>query len=974
MAATNHAHQLLTYKIMGMAKHIKALLGTTLSVCISMAAFAQTGQLVFGKVEDSTRHALRGCTVKVVISAKDILATTTDTAGRFVFLHVPSKRITVYFSFVGYQALIKHYRITGDSLGVDLGIIMLHEHSTLLNPVTIAATKAVSVREDTVEYPVSAYPVRENAPILDVIRKLPGVDVDQSGNITAQGKTVTKVRVNGKDFMAGDVRALTQTLPADVAENIQIIDDYGDQANITGIKTGDPSKILNINIRKDKNHGFTAQATLGDGTDLQTKQAGETNDNRHLALINTYRFNGDQQMALLGNINNTNANTFSFGSTASSGGPVKISLGGKSLSISGVRIGYTAAGGNLSQQASPIDGITDTRSLGFNYRDAWFKNVSVYGSYSFADNRLSKESSSLQQNNFISGEETTQTTNNEMDHTLNHRFDWNAEYKIDTNNYLKVTAGFSYATVRPVSASSVSYGTDSAINSSYTSNATGNSSTPNYSATALFNHRFIKRGRNFSANFSISDSYLNQFQNLQYEYTKGQEIIPDQKINSTNHSVNFNSTLAYIEPLSQTSWLEADYSFSQSINHNDKMANALDTATDLFVPDSTLSSLYHFDFMTNRGGLNWKLIEKKFNIVIGASIQHSLLQGDSGISKGRTNLSQSQYSPEVRLVYRFSENKVFTANVNGYSSTPSYSQLQPTIDYSNPSYPVQGNPKLGSSFTTNFNVGYNNFDFSSGNSFFTNVSFSQIQNKVASNLISDPAHPGSLLTQYLNANGYFSTSGYASFSMPWDQRKYNLMASSTASYTNNIGFLTSIDSSGSSKTLKNMARTMSFTPGLRFRVDLKDVMDAQIQSSYAINHTVNSVKNSFTQSTSDFHTWSIGLSAKNYLHDWAISYDFSKIFQYGYSLGGVTNPAVFNSYVERRFLKGHKATIRLSVFDVFNQNRGYMESVTSTSVTQNEVNRLGRYLLLSFTLRLQRFVGSAKSAPKINSKMGQLNL
>ena len=154
----------------------------------------------------------------------------------------------------------------------------------MLNQVTIVgAANPVTLKEDTVVYnAASAYKVRENAPVEDLIKKLPGVDVDVNGNITTQGKQVTKVRINGKDFMGGDVQSATKNLPADIVENIQMIDDYGDQANLTGVKTGEPDKIMNITIRKDKNYGYSGQATAGDGEDALPKDQGIPDQNRYM--------------------------------------------------------------------------------------------------------------------------------------------------------------------------------------------------------------------------------------------------------------------------------------------------------------------------------------------------------------------------------------------------------------------------------------------------------------------------------------------------------------------------------------------------------------------------------------------------------------------------------------------------------------------------------------------------------------------
>src|ERR1700761_8092174 len=267
---------------------------------------AQAGREVHGTVIDSTKQSVPGAIVKCINGTGDSVLTATDADGKFVFAAVKGPKFTLVVTSIGYQGLIRHFTLDNDTKPVILDPIILKVESNVLSTVNIVGVNPVTMKEDTIEYKASAYKVRENAPVEDLIKKLPGVDVDVNGNITTQGKQVTKVRINGKDFMGGDVQSATKNLPADVVENIQMIDDYGDQANLTGVKTGEPEKIMNITIRKDKNYGYFGQATVGDGEDaLPQNQAIPTPDqNRYIGSINAFNFNGDQQIALLGSINN----------------------------------------------------------------------------------------------------------------------------------------------------------------------------------------------------------------------------------------------------------------------------------------------------------------------------------------------------------------------------------------------------------------------------------------------------------------------------------------------------------------------------------------------------------------------------------------------------------------------------------------------------------------------------------------------
>ena len=927
-------------------------------------AHAQGGREVNGLVIDSTKLSVPGANVKLISDKGDSTVTITDMNGKFVFPSVNGVKFTLTISSIGYQSLKKHYTLDNDTKPAVLNPIIIKAEATNLKGVTIVGVNPVTLKEDTVEYKASAYKVRENAPVEDLIKKLPGVDVDVNGNITTQGKQVTKVRINGKDFMGGDVQSATKNLPADVVENIQMIDDYGDQANLTGVKTGEPDKIMNITIRKDKNYGYFGQATGGDGEDLLPQSQGIPDQNRYLGTLNAFRFNGDQQMALLGSINNTNINTFSFNSTGGGGG----GFGG------GGGRGNAARGAqNSGSLITTQNGITDAHSIGANFRDQWGKALSVYGSYSFADNTVSTTSTNYQQNTNPVNPSINNQQSNEVDKNINHRFTWNMEYKPDTINYLKVTPTFSYAGTTTTDNENVNttYTHSASENFAYNSLSTGNSSAPTYGITALFNHRFHKHGRNLSININLSSAKSDQYQNPVYNYTVGTPTAPiNQMINTNSLTTTFGTTLSYLEPVGKHSYLEFNYALSHSHTTNDKLTDTLyDAANYLFNRDTALSTQYNYNFTTNRFGLNYRFIEKKYNYTLGIAAQPATLDGYSPLTGTQTHINTFNIIPTARYVYNFSRSQAFTLNYNGSSSSPSFTQLQPVIDFSNALYPVQGNPNLKPQFTNNFSIRYNQFSFATGNILFINFAFQDISNQVVTNTITyprfyapDPRLSRTIETQYQNADGYYNASGSFTYAKPWDNRKYTLTFTGTVNYTNSIGYLTSVDSVSYDKiTEKNISKNLQFTPGMKFRVDITDKIDAQFLTNYAINRTDNSVNNPILNGSSDVRTWNLGVNGKNYIFkDWTFSYDYSKAINYGYNTTvKVTNPNVLNLYLERRFLKDNRATIRLSAFDLFNQNTGFSATTTPSSFTETHVNRLSRYYLATFTLRLQKFAGKA---------------
>jgi hypothetical protein len=923
-------------------------------------SFGQTGRDVTGLVMDTTKATVPGATVILTTDIKaDSAAIAADINGKFAFHNVKGTKVTISVASIGYQPIRKHFTLANDGQNASVGVIILHTEANMLNQVTIHDVNAISFKEDTTEYKASAYPVRANAPVEDVIKKLPGVDVDINGNITTQGKQVTKVRINGKDFMGGDVQSITKNLPADVVENIQMIDDYGDQANLTGVKTGDPNKIMNITIRKDKNYGYSLQATGGDGEDLLPKDQGIADQNRYLGTLSSFMFNGNQQIAVLGSLNNTNVNTFSYGSPGGGFGGGFGGGGGRGNAARGL-----ASSGSLITSAN---GITNAHSIGANFRDQWGKNLAVYGSYSFSDNDVYTKSTTQQRNNATTNDQQSE----EHDANINHRFTWNMEWTPDTSNYVKITPTFSYA-----SSNTRETEVDSILNKSGVpstvdqQNNYSTSSSPNFGLTVMYNHKFHNRN-NFNATVSASSTTSNSFSNPINNYTLGQALsAPDQTVTGYSRTNSIGSTLSYLAPLCHFAFLEFNYSFNYSATNNSKVTDTsatLPPAT-AFIPDSTLTNRYNFTFMTNRFGLNYRVVHPKYNYVLGVGVQPSELNGVSLTTGHETNVNTFNFIPTARFIYNFSRSHTLMFFYNGSNAAPSFSELQPVTDISNPLYPVQGNPDLQPQFTNNVMLRYNSFDFASGNALFTNISYQQISNYITTNSVTYLNQPAgarfannAVLTQYLNipGNGYNALNGGLVYSKPWEARKYTLSFTGQVSYTNTVNYATTVNGTDS-LAQRNTSKSLQLTPGLKFRVDIQDHVDVQLWTQYAISRTSNTVDNSFLNGADNLRTWQIFLNGTNYFGDWAFSYDYEKYLYYGYAKSlSLTNPNIINLYLEKRFLKSHAATLRFTVFDLLNQNTGFSNTITPSSITETHVNRLARYYLATLTIRLKKFAGKA---------------
>jgi len=503
-------------------KHILSILILTL---VSLTVLAQSNYEVNGTLRDSSGLSVIAATIKLR-SAKDSLFTRTNANGAFSFKGVKSGQFTLSITSLGFQSALRKYVYNEGEGSLALGIINLKNSTKQLNEVVISGTPTVTVKEDTLEFRAADYKLKDDAQVEDLLRKLPGVEVDKDGNVKAQGKAVTRVRVNGKDFFGGDVKTATQQLPANLIDKIQLIDDYGDQANFTGVKEGDPEKILNIQIRPDKNNGYLTQGKIGQG-----------NEGRYQGNISVNVFNKTQQISVQGNLNNTNTSLFSF---SGGGGGARVQLGGGG---GGGNARVTVGGGNAGG-----DGLTRVVSLGVNYRDEWSKKLTSYGNYSYANRNNEVLRSTQQQNINATGFLLNNQNSTSNTSTINHRFNWNLEYKIDSVNYLKVTPYFNLGQSNGTSASTFAFLQDgTSLISNGNNGGISSSETPNFGADALFNHRFGKRGRTASVNLSLSKNNTTQENDAINQTTAFGAAIPvyQRQIVSNNNT----NTTTYAERL-----------------------------------------------------------------------------------------------------------------------------------------------------------------------------------------------------------------------------------------------------------------------------------------------------------------------------------------------------------------------------------------------------------------------------------------
>ncbi len=921
----------------------------------SIFIFAAAEAQVKGTVIDSaTKKPVDKAAVGLVIKSNptDTTYTLTNEKGEFSFDIVPSSNFSVIFNTMGYRPVAKFFPISKPEKTITVGTVVLATSSKMLGEVVVQ-TAPIVIKEDTVEYNAASFKVKEKSMAEDQLKKLTGVSVDKDGNVTAHGKSVTKVKVNGKDFFGGDVKTATRELPANIIDKVQVIDDYGDQANITGIKDGEPSKVINLQLKKDANHGYFGRLTAGLGT-----------EDRYQGSFNWNYFNNNTQISLFANSNNTNQSLFNFGSGGMTGGMSSmVKMGQSMMSDMGGGSGLMNAmqsgdQGFITGNTGSNTGITATNSIGFNYRDQWGKRISVYGSYSYShknndaiQNKFTQNYSERIGTNYYDEDAVSSTIGD------NHRFYFNMEYNIDSFNYLKISPAVSYAG-SDYDGNTLTNNYDSVHSKTRLGNnasITG-SKTPNISGDILFNHRFRKRGRNFSVTASLGTSNADNDQNsnntgINYVAPAGafssiQHIIQD------NNNHNYGIAATYSEPLSRTRILDLRVSHNLNYARNNKKTYLVNPSTGAETLSYLLSNDYENDFYSERIGVSVRTTMKKYNYTLGLSLQPVDLRGNS-ITKDSaySPIRRMNIFPIARFAYNFSRSKTLNMSYRGNATQPSFSQLQDVVDNSNPLYITKGNPNLKPSVTHTINASYNNFNFISGKVLFTNLSFSTTQNQIISN-VNHPGGNGAQLSIPENVNGYYNVNGFYTYSKPYKNRKHVITFTGTANYNHNINL---VDSS------RSIGQNWILSQRFNYEFNYKEWLELGLGIGYSLNDvhyknpggkTISNLQNSSSNAVTLSHNGSIDIP-KN----WVLRYDFDYTINSGLSGSVSQNPAIMNASLEKQLFKKKNGILRLAAYDLFKQNSNISRSVNGSSIVDTRSNRLTRYFMCTFTWRIQKFTG-----------------
>jgi Outer membrane protein beta-barrel family len=916
-----------------------------LSLLIVIQMQAQQGFTVKGTTVLANGKSLNELPVQLYFfNGEDTFYTNTNSKGNFTFKNVNKTSFYINISLAEFKPFIKFYDLQIENNEVKLDTIVLMPLANNLQGISVIGKQAILIKEDTLSFNADSFKTKGDLPTEELLKKLPGVMVDNDGNITAQGKQVTGVKVNGKEFFGGDVKAATKEIPVEMIDKIQIIDDYGDQSNFTGNKDGEATKIINLLLRKDKNEGYFGNATVGVGTNQRYIVGGSLNS-----------FKNTKQISLTVNANNINRENFSTSmpGTGRSGG------GGRGTEGGGFNaMGRSTVGDASSANQNNSTGITNLWNFGFNYRNDINKKLSHYGSYVYTFKNTQTISETLQQIYFEENNNSNLQNIIDTNKGNNHRLNYNIEYKLDTNNFIKISPQFSFRQSNNHNANA--FNIIDAINNATTNGLqdfVNSAASPYIGNTLLWNHKFKKNGRSASISTTTNYNQTSQddsFTNKSIAYVNATDTINAnnaQQIDINNYTKTFGANISFIEPFTSRHSLEFSYNYNTSVINNDRQTAVRNNVTQLYTISDSLSNEFENIYNTHKIGSNWRFIEKMYNVSIGFAVQPASITTKNFTNDYQLTQSVFNYFPTARFVYKFTKNKNIEVTYNGRTNQPSILQLQPVIDRSNRQFITIGNPLLLPEFTNTFRIRYTNFVPKTGVSITANMRFEFVKDKITSNTKS--IGQGMLETQYLNADNNNSTVLFYNIAKPFRNRKYTIKLNGHTFYNNTFALANSKE---------NFGRKIYVYQTLMLDINAAEWITLNAGINYIGNDNKYSLNPAGNTSTS---TYSFSSEATFFIpYHFRINYSFNKLINSGFANNVNANPFIINGYIEKQFLKGNRGSVRISVYDLLNQNTNITRTVNANTITDAQDNRLMQYFLLSASYKLSKFTGNQPEQPQ----------
>lgn len=889
---------------------------------------AQQTASIQGTVQDTVDYKSIAYASVMAIRASDSVLlsfTRAQAKGGFVLSHVPAGKVRLLITHPGF-ADYEDYLTVKEGETLQLGYINLISKANLLKEVLIKdKIEAIRIKGDTTEFLVDSFLTNRNANVEDLMRRLPGIQVDKDGKITAQGKEVKKVLVDGEEFFGDDPTIATRNIKATQVESVQVFDKKSEQATISGVDDGITEKTINLKLKEDAKKGYFGKLGL----------AGGTNDRyENEAMFN--RFNRKQKISAYAAMSNTNKTGLSWEDNQKFGGDNSNFFtddDGNSYMYYTDNTGFDGVGIPQTWYAGAHYGDkknNDKHAYSFNVSH---KEMDVKG---FNDDYTKY----ILPDTFYFNKQRDEINNNRKGNNFSGKYD----LTLDSLTTLKITISAAQSEyVKRNSFLAENRNQNEQLVNSNNRKTTENGTSLSLESSINLIRKFRTQGRSLS--FGVTqeyrdldaDGFLNAEVRLYQPDSTYQSTLFDQKKLNNTTSQKYSVNLTFTEPFGKKYALISDYALNASDDKSARYTLIKSGTSEYTQQLDSLSNDFRYGVMAHRGGLSLRYKFAKTTINIGGRVSYTDLRQNNLVQHNLRTQSFVNYFPSARFNYKIGTTSTFEVSYNGRTRQPSLQQIQPLVDNTNPLNIYTGNTSLVQSFSNTYGISYNSYKPLTGSGIWSNLSFSHAYNDFASN--NTVTNDGKTVYQTVNVDGnyQFSANIYHYFSIKKVGVSFNNHLRSNVSRVRN--FING---------LNNENFNQSHTFGIYASKEKDEAYYFSLSGEWTYNRSTTSIRSDVV---TKYWLYEYGAEMVYYLparlmFDAEANYYIrQKTTEFDQDL----NTTIINLGLKRKFGKKENLEVGIWVKDLLNQNIGFRRTATSNFINENTHTVLRRYFMLSLT-------------------------